>query len=539
MQATPSANSSVPGYSVITQGDGSAGIFAQSVGGGGGKGGFAISGSFSAGGDAQGNAVGGGGGSGGDLLNGAGTPTGVAVQIDEAGSSRRTDAMRARSKLSRSAAGAATEASRSAAARPFPTARPICNPLAGPAARGKGADVLVNANNTANAASMITTAGDLSYGIFAQSVGGGGGAGGFAIAGSLSTGGMGAASAVGGAGGGGNNAGNVTVNAGGLIATGVRTDSTTGLPVIVDHAFVALKGGNGSVGILAQSVGGGGGAGGFAIAGGLSLGGSDGASNTVGGGAGGKGSNGQDVIVTTETGSQIITFGDNAAGILAQSVGGGGGEGGFAIGAGGASDGKSATSAVGGKGAVGGDSEVCDFSGNNCRLAVVTVNNAASITTFGMLSNGIVAQSIGGGGGAGGFAVGGSFSLDGDASSSVGGGGGGKGGNAGTVIVINSGAIQVSQMGTIGILAQSIGGGGGSGAFAGGMTFSNSSDVSNTVGAGAGGAAGDGADVHVTNSAAITANGAQGVGILAQSVGGAGGNGGFSISGGAFSPRTL
>ena len=37
--------------------------------------------------------------------------------------------------------------------------------------------------------------------------------------------------------------------------------------------------------------------------------------------------------------------------------------------------------------------------------------------------------------------------------------------------------------------------------------------------------------MQVTNSAPITANGDQGVGILAQSVGGGGGNGGFSLTG--------
>jgi hypothetical protein len=77
------------------------------------------------------------------------------------------------------------------------------------------------------------------------------------------------------------------------------------------------------------------------------------------------------------------------------------------------------------------------------------VKNAAAITTFGILSNGIIAQSVGGGGGNGGFAISGSLSLGGDASSNATGGNGGAGGNAGTVMVVNTGAIQVNQMGTM------------------------------------------------------------------------------------------
>ena len=72
-------------------------------------------------------------------------------------------------------------------------------------ANNTGGDVTINHTGT------IMTAGDQSDAILAQSVGGGGGNGGFAIAGALSTGGGTASTATGGAGGSGNAAGNVSV----------------------------------------------------------------------------------------------------------------------------------------------------------------------------------------------------------------------------------------------------------------------------------------------------------------------------------------
>ena len=74
------------------------------------------------------------------------------------------------------------------------------------------------------------------------------------------------------------------------------------------------------------------------------------------------------------------------------------------------------------------------------------------------------------------------MSLGGDATSNATGGNGGGGGGAGTVTVVNSGAITVNQMGTDGIVAQSIGGGGGNGGFAIGAGFSTSGQTMNTVG---------------------------------------------------------
>ena len=153
---------------------------------------------------------------------------------------------------------------------------------------GNGGDVAVTNSG------MITTSGAAGYGVFAQSIGGGGGA-----AGNINRGlgklDLGQGIAVGNTGGGGGNGGKVTVNnTGDIVTSGV-----------------------GAEGIFVQSIGGGGGVAGnsgnsltatSAVAA-LALAGSAGAA-----GAGG------DVNVV-ETGN-ITTSGANADGIFAQSVGG-------------------------------------------------------------------------------------------------------------------------------------------------------------------------------------------------------------------------
>ena len=210
----------------------------------------------------------------------------------------------------------------------------------------------------------ISTLGNFSHGIFAQSVGGGGGNGGSASG----------ISAYGGSGAGGGVGGNVNVTNSGLI--------TTGSPMYVYSGVL-------SDGIFAQSIGGGGGSGGNS-SGAESLGG-----NGAGGGWGG------DITVNNVAGGQIITYGDQARGIFAQSVGGGGGAGGSAVGA----------LTEGGSG--GGSGSLCQNVGNFLCLTIpslagyagsVTVTNAGSITTYGMESDAIFAQSVGGGGGSGGDA---------------------------------------------------------------------------------------------------------------------------------------
>ena len=126
--------------------------------------------------------------------------------------------------------------------------------------------------------------------MYAQSVGGSGGSASDAYG----------VVALGGTGAGGGNGGAVTVENYGTISTSQGAI----FPIFV----------RGSKGIFAQSVGGGGGEGG-----------SSGGMVSVGGrgGAGGFGS-----LVQVTNGGSITTIGDNSGGIFAQSVGGGGGDGG-------------------------------------------------------------------------------------------------------------------------------------------------------------------------------------------------------------------
>ena len=177
-----------------------------------------------------------------------------------------------------------------------------------------------------------------SAGIFAQSVGGGGGTGGGA-GGLLSLGGSGKAGGTG---------GHVTVdNYGGILT----------------HA-------DDSVGIFAQSIGGGGGAGGTLGISAIAVGGSGGAS----------GSGGQVDVIND---AMIETHGIDSYAIQAQSVGGGGGSGGGKNG--GITGSIPALISIGGAG------------GRPAPRHRQCTNN--SLHTYGAGADGINAQSIGGGGG--------------------------------------------------------------------------------------------------------------------------------------------
>ena len=100
------------------------------------------------------------------------------------------------------------------------------------------------------------------------------------------------------------------------------------------------------------------------------------------GGSGGAAGEGREVTVTNS--GDIITLGDSATAIFAQSVGGGGGSGGDASGE------VRTDLTVGGLGSGGGDG------------GMVTVEHSGTITTIGQGAMGIFAQSVGGGGGVGG-----------------------------------------------------------------------------------------------------------------------------------------
>ena len=507
-------------------------------------------------------------------------------------------------------------------------------------------------------AGLVTTYGDSAIGLLALSVGGGGGIGGDAAAYALAVAPPGqpavaGSSTLGGRGGGGGNGGSVTAENSGTVRTsgdgangieaqsiggggghgggatatsnavslrqnitvsrgigGIAGGGGIGGAVTVTQTGSVTTGGSGAVGILAQSIGGGGGDGGNAstlaapgfsfdktlngLLGKLPIADTLSVTETVGGGEG-KGNRGGSVLVTNR--GAITTGGSNAHGIEAQSIGGGGGNGGTVSGS---AVGKlTATLTLGGKAGTGGSG------------AAVDVFNGATgvITTRGDGSHGIIAQSIGGGGGMGGSiaardqsdpdmvgtlwsqikkAIGvdeyqkwakdkdnkedkkaldqflkdikssdaykrlaakiknsdfgkalksysgsvsgyldaqkkGSAKLP-DLSATLAlGGDGAQGGRGGNVSVENAGTITTLGIGSHGVVAQRIGGGGGQG----GLAFAqatNRANVTATLG-GVGGSGNTGGAVKIVNTGGVATTEDSAYGLYAQSIGGGGGNG--------------
>lgn len=390
--------------------------------------------------------------------------------------------------------------------------------------------------------STITTLGLNSMGIKALSVGGGGGSGGTATAQSTSNDIAGAAFslAIGGSGGvgGDGEAVAVNLNQGSTIQTGISTSNTdyssVQTPLTTMGGYVA---GDHSPGVLAQSIGGGGGSGGHAVslaqAGGLV-----GVAVTVSkGGKGGSGGDGEAVTVTSDSGTSIITGGRAAGGIVAQSIGGGGGSGGTVSSQSNSSGVINANVSV----AMGADGGVGGSSGEAQALL-----NGGSVTTYGMHSSGILAQSIAGGGGNGGNVVDGA-GANGPITVSVHVNMGGDAGNGGTT---GGAAANVGQNASVttygdhamGVVAQSIGGGGGNGGSVhsyshttGGGSVSDSmiNRESNSLtfngSVNLGGSGGAGANAAAVSSGivgTVETYGVASTGVFVQSIGGGGGNGG-------------
>ncbi|WP_459616540.1 autotransporter outer membrane beta-barrel domain-containing protein [Bordetella sp. 2513F-2] len=404
-------------------------------------------------------------------------------------------------------------------------------------AGGAGQDIAM-----ANTGS-IDTWGDHSPAVSLQSVGGGGGFGGDANA----TGVI-ASIAIGGSGGAAGNGGQVRFSSQGRILT--RADNASA--------------------VVLQSIGGGGGSAGSANAVGVGVGLNFTLAN---GGKGGSGGAGGTVSFTQASPGAIATLGAQSNGLLAQSIGGGGGNGGLANSrtvtiAPPTGDNPSGTVTLaisnGGAGQGAGDG------------GAVTLSNAGSISTAAAQSSGMVGQSIGGGGGNGGGVlapvktptIGSSlvtlqFSLRHGAQ-------GGHGGNGGRVQASNgnAGIIDTSGAGSAGIVAQSLGGGGGNGGIVqahdaasfndilGSPTalpgllekaaawletgpqveFSKAVDLSvGITTGGSGGAGGAASPFSVRNDGAIATRGDHAPGIIAQSIGGGGGNAGMIDSSGASS----
>ena len=406
---------------------------------------------------------------------------------------------------------------------------------------GGGSGGVVKITNSGN----ITTAGALSYGVYAQSVGGGGGNGGFSVAGTWSDGG-GLTGSVGGSGAGSGDGGTVTVTNTGSILFEERRFGRRLRPErrrrrrfgrlqrrecvsAMAASWAETIGGSGgeggaggnvtvtstgsietdaddSIGVLAQSVGGGGGNSSFAIS--AMVGQLDSAALDLGSNATGSGGVKGTVIVNVKGGS-IKTLGALSYGVLVQSVGGGGGNAALSVpdpltvGPGGV------TLTVGAGGAVAGD-------GN-----MLTAGNVNPVATTGAGSVGLIAQSIGGGGGMEGDS--GDLTIANGVIADLVGGTSSVGGSGMTVNFSNSGAVSTTGDDAFGLMAQSIGGGGGDGFFAVGVVTGTAQSMSLLAG-GAQGAEGDGAVVNLTNlSGNIATTGRMADGLIVQSIGGGGG----------------
>ena len=553
---------------IVTDGDSSGGLLAQSIGGGGGNANFNVGLGYVKGASALNLAVGG--------ATGAAGNAGL-VTVDHVGTIL-TEGDDSAGLTAQSLGGGGGSVALSMAMG-LGSSRGLNIAIGREGGTGgTGGDVSINADG------YIGTLGDRSTGILGQSVGGGGGTSGSTSVGVTSasgtgtsergyqgsvavglTGGTGAtagavditssadvvtggnsshaihAQSTGGGGGVGGSAMNTLIRQSGSFTVGVGGDGGTGndsgVVTVVSNGTLVTEG-DASDGIFAQSIGGGGGVGGYSAllafqAGGAASNGSSNLAVNVGG-SGGNGSSGQAVDVTNR--GAIATTGERSFGIRAQSIGGGGGDGGMVIGlrAQGSGDNMSAEFRVGGSGASAG-------AGRN-----VDVINEGLIVTTGRESAGISANSIGGGGGNGGLvvdAIGGAAG----AGNTTGrfivniGGSGGTGGTSGDVTVTNrttaaanSGTILTTGADAYGILAQSLSGGGGNGSSVISLTAMSSGSDSGTFGlniGGAGGAANQAGTVHVINGGVIETVGSGAHGILAQSIGGGGGNGGLSLAG--------
>jgi len=582
---------------IDTSGQHSSGIFAQSVGGGGGTGGGAMSRVIGAQVSVA-IGVGGSGGTGGNADEADGYNLG---QSQTSGDNAHA--------LMVQAVGGGGGVGGTAAAQNYNTSIPDTPSLSFTTTVGGSGGAGGNGGNaTAMNAGLLQTQGQDAYGVFAQSVGGGGGAGGDASSTSMAyqQAKLDVTTAIGGAGKAGGKGGTVNVWNSGLITT--------------DKAK--------SIGVFAQSVGGGGGTGGVGTtdAGGVYSAGDYSTQLSVAvGGKGGAAGNGGNVTVENYISADssdpnpfsdagllsnrdvtgnggILTQGDLAAGIFAQSVGGGGGNGGDSTGKG--SNGQlNINVAVGGNGGAGGDGGTASVHNGN-----------GAIETYGAQSYGVFAQSVGGGGGTGGNAATGSgddpeytyskmainLAANGNTSGftqvtdnlwdwkdnvkgawddkktleglynftqenpgkpvysglttanftvDVGagfGGDGGAGGNGGTVTVDSAGDITTHGTLSYGMFGQSVGGGGGVGGASAPVTGNDQlhdSVIESAIAVGGtGGNGGNGGAVTLTNNVGgnIETQGDLAFGMFAQSVGAGGGVGGATMpNGGLGNPVNL
>ncbi|QIM49835.1 hypothetical protein G9Q38_11975 [Pusillimonas sp. DMV24BSW_D] len=350
---------------------------------------------------------------------------------------------------------------------------------------------------------QITAKGAGATGLLMQSIAGGGGNGGNA---------RGLFVAVGGHGGHGGDAGTVSFSQ--------------------QNGAIIKTEGSYAQGVVLQSIGGGGGNGGHSSS--YSMG--TPVSTSIGG-RGGIGGNGGALefgglkASGSDQTSTIITSGRHAHGVVAHTIGSGGGKGGAAH----SYDGGVGLNVALGVGGDGG------HAGNGGDIKGVSDTSAASsfgdVITTGHDAIGMLLQSIGGGGGVGGASTADAFStlsIPEVPNINVGiavGGTGGMGGNGGKINFDLANNMTTRGAFSHGFVLQSVGGGGGVGgdatAGAAAILANNEFTMNTTLGLGGdGGAGGKGGAIVLGLSGTQATRGHGALAILAQSIGGGGGAGG-------------
>ena len=276
--------------------------------------------------------------------------------------------------------------------------------------------------------------------------------------------------------------------------------------------------GSDAAGVVAQSIGGGGGKG--AIASSTASGHGATTLSASLGGAGGGGSHGGRVEASLKT--NIRTQGDASDGVLLQSIGGGGGNAALAN-----------STATGSSSDIHASLTLGGSAGSGSHGDAVSLDQSGQVSTFGAQANGIVLQSIGGGGGrastvnakSGGGSFSGSVAL---------GASGGAGGDGGRVTANVNGTVFTYGENAVALLAQSVGGGGGIGASAS-SDGQGTASLAVTLGA-SGGAGGNGGDVSITIGAAaqLVSQGTNSHAAVLQSIGGGGGTAGTEKANGTL-----
>ncbi len=495
---------------ITTLGDNAHGIMIQSAGGGGGDGGFNVSGGVAMSNAGSGNldfGLGGFGGSGGSAGYVYGNVTGdvftkgdnsFGVSIQSMGGGGGDGGFDVTGGIAMNFTGSSGAGN------------------IGIGVGGFGGDGGSAGNVTGSVTGQVVTDGDDSHAVLIQSVGGGGGDGGFNVSGgiSLSKG----------------NSGNIEFGLGGFGGGAGDGGAVTGTVdgMVVTHGYD-------SFGVTIQSLGGGGGDGGLNVTGGIDasiLAGGTGTSGDIGIGIGGfgAGGGGGGNVYGTVSGT-VITYGDSSHGVLVQSAGGGGGDGGLNV----TGDIGLSSGAVGSIGfGLGG------FGGYGGTGGNVTGNVTGEVFTYGAHSFGVEIESVGGGGGDGGLDVTGSVSITSgkNTATAIGlgiGGFGGAGGDGGDVTGSVVGTVVTRGDYSPGVIAASLGGGGGTGGLNVTGDISISTGDSGTVGVGIGGFggnAGNGGNVYLYRQGVTETNGVQSDGVTAESIGGKGGAGGINVTGG-------